>query len=152
MAIILDCECGLRLEAADDQAGQQVPCPACGRMLELPAAYNPLSTMKFLQPVAAPETAETPTLSEPECPSCEGSGECRSCQGCGRLKQSPLDRVTALVSGAVSGVTGFLAEALGVGGPRKYKTRSEQRRGAGCPRCEGTGKCFNCEGAGRAAE
>ncbi len=149
MAILLDCECGHRLEADDEQAGQQVPCPACGRTLQLPEAYNPLSTVKYLQAQTAPVEAAPPEPSGPECPSCAGSGKCFSCGGSGRLKQSPLDQVTAVFTGAISGITGFLAEALGAGGPKKFKTRSEQRRASACPRCEGTGDCFTCQGTGR---
>jgi hypothetical protein len=153
MALLVTCECGHRLEAADSQAGQKVPCPACGRPLQLPQAYNPLSTSRFL-PSAPADEGPAPAVEAPitssTCADCGGSGRCRYCHGAGRLKKPFLDQVTGAITGAVSGIAEFLSGALGAGGgPKKFKTKSEKRRAGACPGCEGSGKCFSCEGSGR---
>lgn len=156
MALFVSCECGHRLEAADNQAGQQVPCPACGRALQLPEPYNPLSTSRYLQ--ATPEEAspapeaEAPVTSGLACGDCAGSGLCRYCHGVGKLKKPFLERISAAIAGAVSDVTDFLGRALGADAkPKKFQTKSEKRRAGACPGCSGSGKCFSCEGSGRAA-
>lgn len=152
MALLVTCECGHRLEAADDQAGQTVPCPQCARPIVLPEPYNPLSTAKYAPSSPAADTAPPPR-SGPECPDCSGGGRCRYCKGDGRIQQEFLDRVTGAISGAIGGVFGFLASALGGDPPggKKIQTRSEKRRAGACPGCEGTGACFACEGTGRNA-
>lgn len=152
MALIVDCACGGRLEADDEQAGKEMPCPSCGKMLELPQPYNPLSMTKYLQAAADQNAAavEEAPPSGPKCEDCVGSGKCRHCHGEGRLRQPFLDRVTGAISGTVSSAISSLNEMLG-GGPaqKKVKTRSEKRRVGACPSCEGTGQCFACEGSGR---
>jgi hypothetical protein len=40
MAILLSCACGRRLHIQDEFAGRQGQCPACGRTLDIPAAYR----------------------------------------------------------------------------------------------------------------
>lgn len=152
MALLITCECSQRIEAADDQAGQQVPCPACGRTVQLPDAYNPLSTTKYVSAGATSELAELPRPAGPECVACAGSGLCTACGGRGQLRRSFLDGITDAISGAASGLAGFFAGALGTDPhPRKFVTRSEKRRANACPKCEGNGKCFTCEGSGHAS-
>jgi hypothetical protein len=155
MALLVTCECGHRLEAADDQAGRQVSCPACGRSLQLPQPYNPLSTSRYLpstpEDASPPPEPEAPVTSGSTCESCAGSGRCRYCHGAGTLRKPFLERITAAISDAVTGATSFLAGALGADTrPKKFKTKSEKRRAGACPSCEGSGKCFGCEGSGRA--
>jgi hypothetical protein len=153
MALIVRCECGECLEADEDQAGQQVPCAACGKMLELPQAYNPLSMAKYVQ-TAPQQPQEEPVDSRPECPDCAGTGHCPRCSGTGMLKQEPLERVMTGIQNAIAGVLRSISDALGTGptGGRRIQTRSERRRAGACPYCEGSAKCFKCEGSGRFAE
>jgi hypothetical protein len=156
MALLVTCECGHHLEAADSEAGRQVPCPACGRPLQLPQPYNPLSTSRYLQSApeeeGPPPAVEAPVTSTSTCEDCAGSGRCRHCRGAGTLKKPFLDQMTAAIAGALSGVVEFLSSALGGdSSPKKFKTKSEKRRAGACPGCEGSGKCFSCEGTGRSA-
>src|SRR5262249_42783992 len=39
MAIDLTCSCGKRLQVSDEYAGRQGQCPACGRVLDIPAPH-----------------------------------------------------------------------------------------------------------------
>ena len=40
MAIDLTCSCAKRLKVSDEYAGQQGQCPACGRVLDIPAPHS----------------------------------------------------------------------------------------------------------------
>ncbi len=150
MALVVSCECGERIIAEDDQAGQQVPCPACGKSLTMPEAYNPLSMAKYA--VAAPQQESQPIEdARPLCPDCDGTGHCPHCHGSGTLSKPLFDRITSGITDTLGGVFSSLADMLGAGpgGGRRVQTRSERRRANGCPNCEASGKCFKCEGSGR---
>jgi hypothetical protein len=155
MALLVTCECGEHVMADDSQAGQQVPCPACGKAVELPQAYNPLSTAKYMQTAAdAPPIEERPPAGAP-CPDCVGSGQCRHCHGTGQLNEALLERITNGINRAVAGIFSTISDLLGAGpseGRRRIQTRSERRMASACPSCEGRGKCFKCEGTGFAVE
>jgi hypothetical protein len=154
MALLVTCKCGHLLEAADEQAGRQVPCPSCGAPLQLPQPYNPLSTARYLQsepaePEAAP-AVETPVVpSGQPCETCAGSGKCRYCHGAGQLEKTLLDRINAAIAEAFVGIGEFISTSFGASAdPKKYQTKSEKRRAGACPGCAGSGKCFGCEGSG----
>jgi hypothetical protein len=67
MPIDVSCACGRRLRIAEEYAGRQGRCPACGRTFDLPAAAAEevldASTALTAQPVPTPPVAE---LAEPE--------------------------------------------------------------------------------------
>lgn len=154
MALVVNCECGERVIADDDQAGQQVPCPACGKTVELPQAYNPLSTAKYVQADAPAPEPEEKRPTGPECPDCAATGRCRHCQGTGQIQEALLDRITSGINRAVAGFFQTVGDLLGAGpsGGRRIQTRSQRRAASACPACEGRGKCFKCEGTGFAVE
>jgi hypothetical protein len=156
MALIVSCACGERVEADDSQAGQEVPCAACGMPVPLPvSAYNPLSTARYLQPSAEAPPQEEVRRPGTECPDCVATGQCHYCHGSGRLKEPFLERITNGISNAIAGTFRTIGDLLGAGpseGRRRVLTRSERRRAGACPRCEGSGKCFKCEGTGQFTE
>jgi hypothetical protein len=154
MALLMNCECGERVVAEDSEAGQQVPCPACGKMVEMPQAYNPLTTAKYVEAAAAAPPVEEVRPTGPPCSGCDGSGHCRHCQGSGQRQEAFLDRLTSGITNAITGVFQTLGDLLGAGpsGGRRVQTRSQQRLANACQACEGKGKCFKCDGSGFAIE
>ncbi len=120
MALLVNCECGERVIAEDSEAGQPVPCPACGKMVEMPQAYNPLSTAKYVQAAAEapPPPVEEVRPTGPPCPDCDGTGHCRHCHGSGQMQEAFLDRLTNGITNTITGIFTSLGDMLG-GGPRR---------------------------------
>ena len=61
MSILVTCKCGKHLEATDDYAGRQAKCPACGRILVMPAktAATGQTSVEQNQTGAAPSGSAT---------------------------------------------------------------------------------------------
>lgn len=153
MALLVNCDCGERVEADDTDAGKEVPCPACGKAVLMPGAYNPLSTAKYLQTSPSPAAEEAPPVGSP-CPGCAGTGQCPHCHGSGQAIEPFLERLTNGINRVVGGIFGTLGELLGANplDGRRVVTRSEKRRATACQACDGKGKCFRCEGSGNVIE
>lgn len=154
MALLVNCECGERVAGDDSDAGKEIPCPACGKPVAMPQAYNPLSTAKYLQTSAAPAAEEAPPPVGMPCSSCAGTGNCPHCNGGGQAIEPFLERVTNGINRVVVGIFSTLGELLGANPleGRRPTTRSEKRRATACQACDGKGKCFRCEGSGNVIE
>ena len=71
MPIKFKCQCGKLLQAKDEMAGKRVKCPACGKILLIPAELR-LQAAEPPQPPVSPEPAPAPSDAVPEskCPQC----------------------------------------------------------------------------------
>src|SRR5215510_14186671 len=65
MPIIFDCECGKKLKARDDLAGQWVDCPACGRGLLVPLADSASTPAEVAIKEEAPARSPSPPAYPP---------------------------------------------------------------------------------------
>jgi RsiW-degrading membrane proteinase PrsW (M82 family) len=74
MPIEVTCECGRQLRARDAQAGRQCKCPACGRLVLVPApppppaltlAYAGLATPPVAEPLIHGEERPLPVIARP---------------------------------------------------------------------------------------
>ena len=86
--IVLKCQCGKRLKAAENLAGRRVKCPGCGRILQVPnsAAPKVRPATRVERPQSPPAQAASsgpPRLSL--CPSCSKplAPEAALCTECG---------------------------------------------------------------------
>lgn len=71
MPISFTCsDCGKRLKARDELAGKQLPCPNCGRKVQIPEAVEDIAASLFQEesppPIATPHSVSEPTSEEEE--------------------------------------------------------------------------------------
>jgi hypothetical protein len=68
VAIVLSCECGRKLQIADEFAGQEGQCPSCGRMMLIPAGDEPPPppNKPLYDVVEAPSPSPQPPTPAPE--------------------------------------------------------------------------------------
>src|SRR5262245_51683247 len=79
MPIVVTCRCGKRFAAKDHLIGQQVPCPACGKMLPI-AATGDTSSQGICVNCACGRAFLAPESMR---------GQQARCRGCGRVIQVP---------------------------------------------------------------
>ncbi len=77
MAIDISCACGRRLRIAEEHAGRQGKCPACGRTFDLPAA----APEEVIDAAAALTTQPAPPLAVEPAPAEEAPQEVRNHNG-----------------------------------------------------------------------
>ena len=142
MAVILTCACGERFDVPAREARKQVPCPACGKAVDVPQeGVVGLSSSKYLAAAQARQEEEFQKL--PECPRCDGSGRCQECGGAkgpqsdGAAGRFFLSALLSLITDALLGVWVIVRKGEWAAGP-SY-----------CSGCNGNGRCYTCKGAGR---
>jgi hypothetical protein len=65
MPFIVACPCGKTLRVADEHAGRKGRCPACGRVLDIPAADAPLAAADSLTLLAADQAVTRTPAARP---------------------------------------------------------------------------------------
>jgi len=87
MSNVFACACGRQLSAAAELVGRRVKCPACARVLTVPAAAPVALTAVPAAPVAAPPSLDFIRFDCPQCGMAQhvqaGAGQTVRCLGCG---------------------------------------------------------------------
>ena len=130
MPIAVTCFCGTSFAVPEQKAETRQPCPACGRMVDVPGR--------------PPGLTEEEKSSLPVCPDCQGDGKCRHCGGL-RGRARPERGSGSLLWSAVWPFLNFWLTLYWMLAPQDVSSKH-------CTGCNGNGRCFKCRGFGRLRE